>query len=179
MDKTDMIDRVIKIEGGYVNDPSDSGGETKYGITAAVARRNGYTGRMKDLSYADAYKIYERLYWKSLRLDDVIEMSKELAWELFDTGVNMGVGRAGSFLQRGLNVMNNGGKFYDDLNVDGAVGPKTLGALNAYYARRGVEGMVVLTELLNCLQGAFYVTLAERRQKDEKFIYGWFKHRVV
>lgn len=176
--KQEMIKRVIEIEGGYVNDPSDSGGETKYGITAAVARKNGFTGEMKDFPYSKAFEIYEKRYWSSLRLDEIIKMNGPLAMELFDTAVNMGVGRSGSFLQRCLNVLNNEGKDYADLSVDGVVGAKTLTALTVYRDKRRDEGMKILVDMLNCLQGAFYVTLAEKRQKDERFIYGWFKHRV-
>ena len=41
--KEKIISEIIRIEGGYVNDPSDSGGETRYGITKAVALENNYT----------------------------------------------------------------------------------------------------------------------------------------
>ncbi|EPH1975837.1 glycosyl hydrolase 108 family protein, partial [Acinetobacter baumannii 45002_8] len=43
------LDELIKREGGYVNNPADRGGATKYGITQAVARTNGFKGNMKDL----------------------------------------------------------------------------------------------------------------------------------
>ncbi|MFX8535331.1 glycosyl hydrolase 108 family protein, partial [Acinetobacter baumannii] len=43
------LDELIKREGGYVNNPADRGGATKYGITQAVARTNGFKGSMKDL----------------------------------------------------------------------------------------------------------------------------------
>ena len=59
MSKKDIINHVIEIEGGYVDDPSDSGGETNYGITKAVARRYGYAGHMRDLPREVAYQIYE------------------------------------------------------------------------------------------------------------------------
>ena len=39
--KQKVISKIIEVEGGYSNDRSDSGGETKYGITVAVARANG------------------------------------------------------------------------------------------------------------------------------------------
>jgi len=42
------LDELIKGEGGYVNDPADLGGSTKYGVTEAVARTNGFKGIMKD-----------------------------------------------------------------------------------------------------------------------------------
>jgi lysozyme family protein len=38
------FEKLIDVEGGYTNNPDDSGGETMWGVTIAVARRNGYTG---------------------------------------------------------------------------------------------------------------------------------------
>lgn len=178
--KQKVIDQIIKVEGGYVNDPSDSGGETNYGITVRVARKFGYKGNMKDLPRSTAFEIYEKRYWDSMLLDEVEEIAGEkVAEELADTGVNMGIGRASEFLQRSLNVLNNRGQNYPDLKVDGDVGGKTLNALKAFMAKRGSSGESVLYNMLNSLQGAFYVTLAERREKDEKFVFGWFKNRVV
>ncbi len=43
------LDELIKREGGYVTTPADRGGATKYGITEAVARANGFKGNMQDL----------------------------------------------------------------------------------------------------------------------------------
>ena len=102
-----------------------------------------------------------------------------VAKEIVDTGVNMGIVRAAKFLQRSLTVLNNKEKFYPDLIVDGQLGPQTIRALGDYLAYRGSEGEFVLVKMLNCLQGAFYVELAERREKDESFIFGWLKNRVT
>jgi lysozyme family protein len=41
MNITDLIDRLIAREGGYVDHPADRGGATRWGITVAVARANG------------------------------------------------------------------------------------------------------------------------------------------
>lgn len=178
--KQKIIGQIIKIEGGYVNDPSDSGGETNYGVTKRVARRFGYTGSMRDLPRSIAFEIYEKNYWDSMSLDEVEKIAGErIAEELADTGVNMGVGRASEFLQRSLNVLNNRGQNYLDLKIDGNIGGKTLVALKAFIAKRGSSGESVLYNMLNSLQGSFYITLAERREKDEKFVFGWFKNRVV
>ncbi|MEM6602525.1 MAG: glycosyl hydrolase 108 family protein [Pseudomonadota bacterium] len=179
MDKTTIINEIIRVEGGYVNDPSDSGGETNYGITEAVARRYGYEGRMECLPASLAFEIYENKYWASLHLDEIAEISSDVAHELADTGINMGTGRAAEFLQRCLNALNNQGRLYPDLKVDGDVGPKTLSAFRSFHNQRGKKGMQVLLKMLNSLQGEFYISLAERRQKDEKFVYGWFDHRVA
>lgn len=168
---------VIGIEGGYTNDPLDSGGETKYGITIATAASYGYIDSMKDLPLYVAKEIYKFKYWDSLSLD--LFPSRELTTELFEIGVNLGVTRAGEFLQRSLNVLNDRQNHYKDIKVDGDVGPVTINALDHYVYKRGFEGIVVLVKMINCLQGNFYVELAERREKDERFIYGWYKNRVV
>ena len=177
--KKRVIDKIIEVEGGYVNDPEDSGGETNYGITKRVAREYGYKGSMKDLPRSLAFEIYENRFWDSMLLDEVQKIAgDDIAEEIADTGVNTGVHRASEFLQRSLNVLNNKGKDYPDLKVDGDIGARTVSALKAFIAKRGSEGTSVLYRMLNSLQGAFYVTLAERREKDEKFVYGWFKNRV-
>ena len=166
-------------EGGYVNDPSDSGGETNHGITIAVARANGFTGNMKDMTKAEARAIAKRAYWDTLGLDLVADVHTELAYETFDTGFNMGQSRVGKFLQRALNVFNNGGEHYPDIAVDGKVGKGTVRALKSLYARRGNAAQKVMLNAMNCLQGAGYIELAEKRPKDEKFMWGWFTHRVT
>lgn len=174
-----VINGIIAVEGGYVNDPRDSGGETNWGITVAVARADGYTGPMRDLPKQRAYDIYARKYWHALKLDDVEKLAPRVAEEMADTGVNCGVSVSGTFLQRALNVLNNRGTLWPDLKIDGQIGPATLRALTAYLKYRGkAEGEVVLLRMLNSLQGARYIELAEKREKDERFVYGWFLHRV-
>ena len=176
--KEEIINEIIRIEGGYVDDPSDSGGRTNFGITYMTARAYGYRGKMKNLSRAKAYEIYSDMYWDKLKLDDIEKLSPMLAEELADTGVNMGVPRAGRYLQRSLNVLNNREALYGDLIIDGQIGNKTIKALRTYIKIRGEEGIRVMHRMLNGLQASFYVTLAERRVKDERFVYGWFNNRV-
>lgn len=174
--KHQIIDNILAAEGGYVNDASDSGGETNFGITAAVARQFGYAGGMRHLTRATAFGIYSQLYWDKVKADDLLALSHAVCEEVVDTGVNMGTGRAGKFLQRSLNVLNNRASLYHDLTVDGAIGPATIIALRAYLDSRSEQALV---KALNCLQGAYYITLAERREKDERFVYGWLKNRVT
>ena len=174
-----MLDELLGKEGGYVNDPNDSGGETHFGVTVAVAREEGFNGRMQDMTREQAKQIYLRRYWVKPKFAEVASRSQSIAAELFDTGVNCGTATASIMLQRVLNVMNNGGKFYSDLKTDGAIGSATLGALDKYLAKRGKEGEQVMLVALNCLQGERYIDLAERRAKDEAFIYGWIKNRVT
>jgi len=176
--KRKVINDIIEREGSYINDPRDSGGETNYGITVAVARAYGYTGEMKKLHRSAAFTIYSKLYWDKLMLDNIESLSTLLAAELADTAINMGVGTAAKFLQRSLNALNDRQRYYYDLTVDGDIGGKTLIALRSYFKVRGLDGEKVLLRMLNSLQGAYYVELSERREKDEAFIFGWFLNRV-
>ena len=173
--KKKIIEEIMKAEGGYVDDPNDSGGETNYGITEAVARANGFSGDMHSLPPEVAFNIYSSKYWDSVCADDLLAVSEALASEVVDTAVNMGPGRAGKFLQRCLNSLNNRADLYGEVVVDGDIGPGTVAAVRCYAAARDVSVMV---KALNCLQGAFYIELAERREKDESFVYGWLRARV-
>jgi lysozyme family protein len=93
--------------------------------------------------------------------------------------VNQGVAAAATYLQRVLNALNQAGKLYPDLAVDGSIGRITVAALHEYLARRGQDGERVMLRALNSLQGACYIALAERRQKDEAYVYGWLLNRVT
>jgi len=173
--KGDAIAKLIRREGGYVNDKKDSGGETKYGITLVTARGFGYLSNMQDLPVEIAMEIYSIKYWDKMRLDSVCLIAgSHIAEELFDTGVNLGTKRASKFLQRSLNVLTKS----PSINVDGFIGNATIEKLSEYVGHRGRGGETVLLRMLNCLQGAFYVKLAEKRAKDKKFIFGWFSHRI-
>lgn len=173
-----IINGVIDREGGYVNDKRDSGGETMYGITVAVARAAGYTGAMKDMPLHVAESIYFRQYVTGPNFDDIIPLSEAIASELVDTGVNMGPGIAGQFLQTALNAFNEGGKRYPDLKVDGQVGLGTIAALRAFLQHRGKAGETVMLKALNCLQGARYLSITEARPANEAFVYGWIRERI-
>ena len=163
-------------EGNYSNNPNDSGGETKYGITEKVARENGYYGPMIDMPLSFAHKVYKSEYWDKLNLDSISNISTNVANEMFDTGVNMGIVEAGKILQRCLNVLNNMGSIYPDITLDGVIGQQTINALTKYINYRKSDSTLYV--MMNCLQGSYYVDLAEKREKDETFIYGWFSKRV-
>ncbi len=82
------------------------------------------------------------------------------------------------WFQRWLNVFNNQQRFYPDLIVDSQIGSRTLSALRFFLSIRGSEGEMILILALNCSQGQRYLELAEQRQANESFIYGWMKERV-
>lgn len=174
-----IIASVVGIEGGYTDDALDSGGKTKWGITKKTARAMGYNGKMRNLPRDIAIDIYVRRYWDVIRGDALLKTGGyTLAYEVFEQSVNMGVVRAGRNLQRVLNVLNSNEKYYADLRVDGQIGTKTIDALKQYREKRGMRGIGVLVTYLNAIQGAFYIELAEHREKDERFVYGWGANRV-
>lgn len=175
---TQLIDELIRREGGYVNHPADRGGPTNWGITEAVARNNGFRGDMRQLPRETAVAIYRRLYWDRPNFSAVALIAPNIAAELFDTGVNMGPAVAATFLQRMLNALNRGGRDYDDLVVDGAIGPATLGALRRYFQVRGKDAEIVLMRGLEALQGHRYITLAEAKTSQQAFLFGWLLHRI-
>lgn len=180
----DIIDHILLVEGSqYTNDPNDSGGPTKYGITQRTLSkyrgRQVSPGEVASLTESEARSIYYKLYVVDPGFEPVTIFAPDIAAELVDSGVNLGPGRATEWLQRSLNALNRMGRDYADLKVDGDCGPATVKALKAFLAVRGDKGKVVLLRALNSLQGAFYIDLAERRQKDETYVFGWFLNRVV
>ena len=111
------FDLLIGNEGGYVNNPSDPGGETNWGITRAVAVDNGYTGSIKLMPKGTAKGIYKKMYWDRLQCD---QLPFVVAFQLFDAGVNHGNSQAVKFLRRALSVVD-----------DGVIGAKTIATTNS------------------------------------------------
>lgn len=106
--------KLLGHEGDYSDHATDPGGKTRFGITESVARENGYTGDMRELSIYLAKRIYRRKYWDAVRAD---ELPAEVRYAVFDAAVNSGPGQAVRWLQRALGLAD-----------DGRVGPVTLGA---------------------------------------------------
>lgn len=168
-----------QVEAGYVDHPSDRGGKTNHGITEAVARLNGYTGRMEDMPTSFAHRVLEQEYVIKPGFINIAPLSVKVAVELVDTGVNCGQSVAGRFFQRALNVFNGKGAFYPDIAVDGQIGKQSAASFKAYLAKRGALGETVMLRALNSLQGHHYVTITEGREANEDFAFGWFANRVV
>jgi len=169
----DLIAGVLAIEGGYTNDPADAGGETNFGITAAVARAFGYTGPMQTMPRATAIAIYRARYWTQPRFDQIASIDAQIAAALFDIGVNMGTATGVQFLQRALNVLNNQGTAFPDIAVDGVIGALTIAALKALAAMRGVAGLAVLRSMVDAQRSVRYIELAEQSATNERFEFGW------
>lgn len=112
------FERLIGHEGGYVNDPRDPGGETKFGIS----KRSYPAEDIKTLTLERAKAIYRRDFWGLAGCDAVPDAMK---FDLFDMAVNSGTVTAIKTLQRSAGV-----------TPDGLLGPITLQALNSTPAPR-------------------------------------------
>lgn len=101
MNFDEAFERVIGHEGGYVNDPRDAGGETKFGISKrAYPHLN-----IKELTLEQAKEIYRADYWNRCHLEEVPD---EVRFDVFDMAVNGGVVAAIKVYQRALNVTDDG-----------------------------------------------------------------------
>ena len=157
------LERTLGHEGGYVNNPADKGGETIWGITKATADANGYKGAMKDMTLAFAKTIYKKQYWDTLKLDEV--NNQIIAEIAFDIGVNAGIGTAAKMLQEMVNFMSK-----DNIEIDGKIGPQTLGRINGIKTKADNEEAVLL---LSTLQGEHYLECMRNREANESFGRGW------
>jgi len=92
---------IIGSEGGYVNDPRDPGGETKYGIT----KRDHPTMDIANLTIDDAKNTYLEGYWRPAHCGD---LPWPLSLYVFDAAVNQGVGTAIKLLQKSLGTVQDG-----------------------------------------------------------------------
>jgi lysozyme family protein len=177
----EFIARTIEKEGDgrYTNNPKDSGGPTRWGITEAVARAYGYQGDMRDLPRETAESIYRQRYWEEPGFAAIEPISRVLAERLFDFGALAGQSTSAKHLQRALNVLNHNGEDYPDIRTDGRIGKLTVGSLRAYAERRGDGGLKVLLGMVAAQQSVYLLELAERRPKDEEFMYGWQLNRAI
>ena len=116
----DNFDECLKMllhhEGGYVNHPSDPGGETNLGVTKKVYQEWGGTKDMKDLTVEDVAPIYKKNYWNRCKCDD---LESGVDWVVFDWAVNSGTGRSAKAIQKICGA-----------SQDGAIGPKTLALIS-------------------------------------------------
>jgi len=95
------IERILGHEGGYVNDPNDPGGETKFGIS----KRSYPNVDIKNLTLDQAKAIYHRDFWSKVRGDMLYD---GVAYQTLDFAVNSGIETAIRYLQRALGVADDG-----------------------------------------------------------------------
>ena len=174
-----IVTAIFSVEGGYVNNPRDPGGETHHGVTKAVARENGYQGPMRALTRDRAFSIYQDQYIRKPGFLPLVERDRHLAEEVIDSGANAGPARAARWLQESLNHLNRQQLDYPDVVEDGRVGPATIAAFDALRKLRGAaKACALLVKLMDAKQAQHYAALGGRNSKFETFMVGWIDHRI-
>ena len=112
MSFSSVVKMILIHEGGYVNHPSDPGGETKYGIS----KRAYPDVDIAELTKDDAADLYKRDYWDRIKGDD---LPVGVACVVMDYAVNSGISRASKALQSVCGIANG----------DGIIGPASLNAV--------------------------------------------------
>jgi lysozyme family protein len=148
---------VLRWEGGFVDHPADPGGATNKGVTQKVydswRAKNGQPQRsVRDLQDSEMAAIYEQNYWRAARCGEVQD---KLDLAVFDTAVNMGVGRAVGFLQGSVGCA-----------VDGGFGPATLNAVQCCDPARALPMFCNARE-------SYYQRLVEAKPELNVFLRGW------
>ena len=160
----DIARDIVAREGGYVNDPDDPGGATKYGVTIATMRRLGLDltgdGRVSEadvrrLTRDKAEEIFVEHYFRRPRIADLPEA---LHPSVFDMYVNAG-SNAVRILQRLLNEMGEG------LSVDGALGPITIAAAH----RAAGRAPDLIADAYGIARRNYYYSLADARPASRKY----------
>lgn len=174
----------LEHEGGYVNDPYDIGGETYRGIARSynpdwegwliidnAKHQDNFPNSLKDSIVLSnmVKRFYKQNYWNLFWGDKI--SNQDIANELFDTAVNMGVYTSVKYLQISLNILNRSGSLYPDIVEDGKFGTNTLNTLNKYLS---IDKASLLYKVMNILQGMHYIDYMRRSPIQERYARGWF-----
>lgn len=153
---TKAFEALIKKEGGYINNKSDSGGETKYGIS-----KKAYPNiNILKLTTEEAKTIYYFDYWLPSKCSVLPPM---IACKFFDMCVNMGRKQATKLLQRAIRA--NG----ITIAEDGIIGPQTLAPLKNC---KGIGEMPFVSALRSESAG-YYKLLVAKTPNLRIFLDGW------
>lgn len=142
------FDLLMDIEGGYVCDKDDTGGETKYGISKASYPNEDIC----NITVERAKELYKRDYWDRCQCDFLPDC---LSVAVFDFAVNSGCKTAIKKLQKALGV-----------TVDGVIGNQTIGSANRLNPRKVLEEYIQLRR-------KYVDDVIKRNKKKEKYRDGW------
>ena len=148
----EAVEAVLRHEGGYVNDPSDPGGATKFGISS----RSYPHLNIQDLTREQAIAEYRRI-WIAGPYEDLAD---PIGMKLFDIAINMGSRAAAACLQRACRACGA------DVQEDGVVGPRTIDAAAA-------AGQMRLLPALRSEAACHYRMICETNPRLARFRNGW------
>jgi lysozyme family protein len=161
---TEIAREIVAREGGYVNDPDDPGGATKYGVTLATLQRLGLDltrdgkvtlADVQALSRDQAVEIFVEHYFNRPGISGLPVM---LQASVFDMYVNAGA-NAVRILQRLLVEMGL------SLAVDGQIGPQT----RAVAAQAAEMAPQFLADAYGIARLNYYYSLADARPASRKY----------
>lgn len=150
---------MLRLEGGYVNDPRDPGGATKYGVTQrtlSATNLPGMPANVSDLTPAQATQFYAAVDWAQIHGD---ELPAALACLLLNSAVNQGEPTAVGMLQDCLGVTR-----------DAVMGPRTVEAVKNWRSPYMPEQS--LAEEFAARVGVHYAMLSA---KEGQYELGWFR----
>lgn len=151
------INKVLSQEGGFVNNASDHGGPTNFGITQKVYE--AFIGRpatlteIKNMPIGNAIAIYQKNYWDAIGGDYI--NSYAVAYTIFDQAVNRGVGSA---IQQICSVLG--------ISKSATISNTILSALNRADPETFVSDYLDASE-------EFYGAIISRDPSQEQFYDGW------
>jgi lysozyme family protein len=149
---------ILKVEGEYVNDKRDAGGETKYGISKKQYPKEN----IKKLTKQRAIELYYRDYYLNFKLN---ELPQSLSLALMDFYINTSSKNVNRSLQRTINYYGK------NLKVDGVVGRKTRTALTDVLGSAGIKNF---TRQLITERELFYTRLKSFKYYGK----GWIRRAI-
>lgn len=147
---------LMEHEGGYVDNPSDPGGETKYGIS----KRSYPTLDIRNLTKTHAAEIYERDYWRRFYLHQIHDA--RVATKILLMCVVRRPETAVKLVQSALCAAEH------PVEVDGFIGPKTIHAINA-------SDPAMLLGALRSESANHFRRLVEKKPSLRVFLNGWLR----
>jgi lysozyme family protein len=171
------------IEGSYSYDKDDNGGETYKGI-ARIHNPNWEGWNVIDSLKSNkffpqclnnneelnqkVYTFFRNNYWDKIKGDGIEDQN--IADELYEIAVNMGIRESILKLQKTLNILNRNENDYYNIDEDGVFGKITLNTLNYH-----PKNYKYIYNMLNILQACHYINIVKRTESQERFIRGWLK----
>lgn len=165
--------KLIKNEGGYVNDPQDAGGETYKGIARnrnskwkgwqiidLAKRQSNFPSNLETMTnlQEEIKEFYKLNYWDKVAGDSIVK--EDIAHSIFDFGVNAGVGTSILLAQKVLG-----------LEPLGVINNETLEKLNS------IESDIFISQFI-LAKIVRYLAIVKKNPNNKKFFYGWIKRAL-
>ena len=167
------LEKVLKHEGGYVNDPNDPGGETYKGVARKIhskwdgwalvdiyKKQNGFPANLdKDGELQKKIKdFYQVNFWNKINADNIT--NQEVATSIFDFAVNAGVSTSATLAQMVVGAL-----------TDGIIGKESTNKINAFNNEHFLASFTVA-------KIAKYISIIKKQPTSQKYLYGWIRRAL-